>query len=377
MLENVDSIEELFELWQKAHREESERDYFGTNIPKGAFLPDGIIDYDKYKKSNIKVLLIAKEANWYLKDKEYDEKMGFDMFWHREVAFGNGNVHETQFSKRLSMLANAVIKNDYKTVNKSHEALKSVAVMNLNKRGGYAYCVWDTLNTYVKKYRCFIKREIELLNPDIIVCCGYDVKWLLDEYNIVSNETKKVWVYHPSYFAISDADYLEQLRCAVNGEYWNFSKKKATIVASKAINKGIVFDTNKTYSDISTMDMLLGNKVSAYDDASNLVDSFNIGDFVFFSVRGAGVVAVGRIVSDTEKICYPEFLEKYRVVDFIVPSAEKMPHGEDDLKALSWKRITSILGHGFYYARTDKRPYLLGEECEVLIKELHTLYEND
>lgn len=252
--------------------------------------------------------------------------------------------------------------------------LQSVAVVNLNKRGGYAYCVWDTLNNYVKTYQDFIRRQIGMIQPDLIVCCGYDVKWLLNEYTLAPDCDKVVWVYHPSYFAISDSDYLNQLKCAMTGEKWVPAHASKVTVEVNHEPKGIIFDTNKTYSAVSTMDMLLGNKVSAYEDKAYLIDSFNVGDYVFFSVRGTGVVAAGKIISETEEKQYPDGLyEKYKVVDFVVPEPDQIPHGEENLTGLSWSRIVSVLGHDFYKARTDKRPYLTAAECDILVEELRQL----
>lgn len=297
------------------------------------------------------------------------------MFWHRKVAFGE--VDKTNFSYRLSLLANAIISADtenYSIINKNHDVLQSVAVINLNKRGGYAYCVWDTLNTYVKKYQDYIRVQISMINPDLIVCCGYDVKWLLDEYKLAPSGSNVIWVYHPSYFAISDSEYLNQLKCAMSDERWNPTYESKSTVKTKQRIKGIIFDTNKTYSETSTMDMLLSNKVSSYDDMAYLIDSFNLGDYVFFSVKGIGIVAAGKIISEIQEKSYQDGLfEKFRVVDFITPGTNQIPHGEDKLKGLSWKNIVSALGHDFFKARTDKRPYLTEEECEIIVKELQKL----
>ncbi len=375
-LSNVKTEDELFALWKKAHCNETDTSYLNSNIPKDIFLPDGIISQEKFKENHLKVLFIAKEANWFQSDSEISSNESAEsMFWHRKVAFGD--VDKTNFSYRLSMLANAIMSadtNNYSVVDKNHDVLQSVAVINLNKRGGYAYCVWDTLNTYVKNYQNYIRVQINMINPDLIVCCGYDVKWLLDEYKLAPSDSNVIWVYHPSYFAISDAKYLNQLKCAMNGERWVPTYETQTVNKTEKSIKGIIFDTNKTYSTTSTMDMLLSNKVSAYGDASRLIDSFNVGDYVFFSVKGIGIVAAGKIISETEEKTYPDrSCEKYRVIDFIVPESDQIPHGEDKLRGLSWKDVVSVLGHNFYKSRTDKRPYLKEEECETLVEELQKL----
>lgn len=370
MVSDIRTMDELFSAWEREHCAESDTSYLSKNIPAHIFLPDGIINPEEFEHATPKILFIAKEANWYQTDNDPSKEIS-TMFWHKEVAYGR--VPKTTFSYRLSMLANAIMyseTNGYSTINKSHEVLQSVAFMNLNKRGGYSYCIWETLKSYVCHYQDFVRKQIELIKPGLIVCCGYDVKWLLDEYSLAPLCENVIWVYHPSYFAISDIDYLQQLKFAMSGKEWRAEKKTETSVAANTAIKGIVFDTNKTFSSISTMDMLLSNKVSAYDDAAHLIDSFNQGDYVFFSLEGVGIVAAGRIISDTEERTYSTLYEKYKVVDFISPTASQMPHGEFQLKSISWKRVSQILGHGFFHARTDKRPYLTEKECEILVDEL-------
>ena len=44
--------------------------------------------------------------------------------------------------------------------------------MNINKRGGASSADLIKLNDYAEKYKQYIKREIEIINPDYIVCCG-------------------------------------------------------------------------------------------------------------------------------------------------------------------------------------------------------------
>jgi len=375
-----DSFTALFDLWQKAHCSEADIDYLGHNIPRDSFLPDGIICPEQFRQAKQKVLFIAKEANWFQADVNTSPTEATDtMFWHREVAFGN--TDKTLFSSRLAMLANAIMTEDenrYSVIDKSHDVLKSVAVINLNKRGGYSYCVWDTLNRYVKTYQEYIREQIRMIHPDLIVCCGYDVKWLLDEYALASEDCRVIWVYHPSYFAISDVDYLTQLKRAMAGEIWSSTKEHNSKYTYKPQSKGIIFDTNKTYSKVSTMDMILGHKISAYNDKAHLIDSFHVDDYAFFSVKGTGIVAAGRIISDTEDTSYSDGLfEKYKVVEMIVPQTAQIPHGEESLHGLSWKEVENLLDKRFFKARTDKRPYLNTTECELLITELQKLYRKD
>lgn len=46
--------------------------------------------------------------------------------------------------------------------------------------------------------------------------------------------------------------------------------------------KGIMFDTNISYSDTDESEMILGNKIAAYGDAKRYIDSFRKDDYALF-----------------------------------------------------------------------------------------------
>lgn len=370
---NCSSIELLHDIWKKCQLSEN-AEYLPSNIPSYSFLPDGIISQEKYGRAKRKILYIGKEAYWFSANASLEENKRYASedqlyFWHRRVALGK--VPETIFSKRLSMLTNAINSGDYFTINKNHQCLQAIAFINLNKRGGYNYCVWDVLAGYVEQYAAFIAKEIMLIAPDLIVCCGHDVKWLLDKYVVqhLSKQIDMVALHHPSYFVLSDEKYLKELRDELQNRTWFCDD----VDEDNDEVKGIIFDTNKTYSTGALYDMLTARKISAYEAASRFVDSFNVGDYAFYYVKGRGIVAAGRVVSETATL--GEFegdAEKFKMVDILVP--EQIPFAEEQLCAISASRLKALLGHGFYYAATTKRPYLEKTECAKVIRELKIMY---
>ena len=139
--------------------------------------------------------------------------------------------------------------------------------------------------------------------------------------------------------------------------------------------KGIIFDTNLTYSDTNEGGMLERHHVEAYGDVKWSVDSFRKGDYVLFYSRGYGIIAAGKITSlrAEELRNIPDINGRYHEVDMIVPVNASYPEGYS--VSIRPFEITELLGHGFYFARTDKRPYLNQEEAEKLIEELKKRYE--
>ena len=102
--EKTNLIEKLFLKWRQQQNEESDEEYkkYGAGeIPKNAFLPDGIVDEAQFaqkKQAGKAVMFVAKEANWYNDDtdKERCETAAGDAsFWVRDVAFHD--VPETMF----------------------------------------------------------------------------------------------------------------------------------------------------------------------------------------------------------------------------------------------------------------------------------------
>ena len=202
-------LEKLFDEWRKRHISEN---YSNNEISKYNFIPDGIIDEASYMQSSKKILFIAKEAAC-LKEENTIEKnfetAQNDGFWCRRVVLGE-EKRGTGFSTGLALLANAILNENFETPEKDISALRYVAFMNINKRGGFTSCQPGRLAAYAKKYKDLIDREIRIISPDIIVCCGSDVRTCLS--NIDSCKSVPVLeVYHPSYWLVKDTDKLKKL----------------------------------------------------------------------------------------------------------------------------------------------------------------------
>ena len=201
-------LEKLFDEWRKRHISE---DYSNDKISKNNFIPDGIIDEASYMQSPKKILFIAKEAAC-LDQTEKTAEENFetaqkDGFWCRRVVLGEEGG--TRFSSGLALLANAILNENFETPEKDISALRYVAFMNINKRGGFTECETD-LDAYVEKYKDLIDREIKIISPDIIVCCGSGVRDCLS--NVDSCKSVPVLeVYHPSYWLVKDTDKLKKL----------------------------------------------------------------------------------------------------------------------------------------------------------------------
>ena len=202
-------LDELFEEWRERHESEN---CSSENISKNNFIPDGIIDEASYMQSPKKILFIAKEAACFKKENTIEENFVIaqkDGFWCRRVAFGDAKAKKGRFPPGLALLANAILNENFETPQKNLSVLRYVAFMNINKRGGFTSCQTN-LDAYVEKYKDLIDREIRIISPDIIVCCGSGVRDCLS--NVDSCKSVPVLeVYHPSYWLVKDTDKLKKL----------------------------------------------------------------------------------------------------------------------------------------------------------------------
>ena len=202
-------LEKLFDEWRKRHISE---DYSNDKISKNNFIPDGIIDEASYMQSPKKILFIAKEAACLDKKKktaeENFETAQKDGFWCRRVVLGGEGG--TRFSSGLALLANAILNENFETPEKDISALRYVAFMNINKRGGFTECKTKLLRDYAQNYKDLIDREIRIISPDIIVCCGSDVRDCLSEVDACKS-LPVLEVYHPSARYKTDTDRLKKL----------------------------------------------------------------------------------------------------------------------------------------------------------------------
>jgi len=135
--------------------------------------------------------------------------------------------------------------------------------------------------------------------------------------------------------------------------------------------KGIMFDTNLSYSETNEMEMLTQNRVCAYGDAERYIRSFKKGDYALFYSKGRGVIAIGKVVSDI-----PFRLETerglYHRVKMIIPT--NGDYEKIHSKYISAREIKELLDRGFYFASTIKTPFLNKNQVDKLVDTLKRKY---
>ena len=197
------NLETLFQEWKKAYKEN------GINEP---FVKDGIVDKDKYQG----IVWILKDTNDYRKPineliksvvETNNKKSGLwkGITWH--------NV-----GRSTAKLLNPYITFD-EAEKQRKKSLLNIAVLNLKKISGGAKVSDKTMLNFVNGYEKFIIKELELLEPKIVVLGGTFgfikniLKLKKKEKNIYESELFPnitfIKAYHPG-ARIKKRKYFEQ-----------------------------------------------------------------------------------------------------------------------------------------------------------------------
>lgn len=174
-ISNCKTLEQLFCIWQKEQSSESDDSWNLTrgsakNITKAHFRRDGIIDNEVFSKETCKILFISSEAN----DDEYSAKTNAtpntvdDYIMYHKTRYDDwgGKMRErlAEIYKVLNHIERSSLANP--------DAVLHFAVMDINKRGGRSTVDDDHVANYCHVYASFIRKEIEIINPDVVAIVG-------------------------------------------------------------------------------------------------------------------------------------------------------------------------------------------------------------
>lgn len=209
-IEKCKSIQDLFDLWKEAHKNDVNFAENSNATHISAFVADGCPFPDEYDG---KALFVSKEANHDNADENSSQVFAYRNFANGEEDWAN-NYMRTKYALMHNVIANESLP--------AREAVRKIAFMNINKRGGTSKTTDKKLLKYGKDYAHFIKRQIEIISPQYIICCGKlvdrivvdafpDGEWI-NTGNAAPYTKTEIWYYrvngmiivsmpHPSYIA--------------------------------------------------------------------------------------------------------------------------------------------------------------------------------
>jgi hypothetical protein len=137
------------------------------------FVRDGIIDMQRWVEKNVKILFLLKEAysdpskpfDWDLRVLLRDEWKGPKgvLFWN--AAYWAYLIHKMRNESTTPPLPNS--SDHYVSLT---NALLSTAVVNVKKSSGQPYSDIDEIKHYAQLDSEFLKLQIDIIDPTIIVC---------------------------------------------------------------------------------------------------------------------------------------------------------------------------------------------------------------
>lgn len=241
---DTERLNALFEEWllpdEKYYYEINKKN---DNVPKynpKAFVKDGIINEESYKRQDKKILFVLKEA--YLSEinnEDHDMRKWLKLdddknvnnilnkshaTWRRIIEWTYGIRHSdentaAEFPDELFTGRKDDIKRS------AAEIFGTIAVMNIKKSYGRRRSNSTELKKNAYKFRTQLKKEIEIISPDIIVCCG--TKAMLDEVysgdmlNALNGRIIVIDTCHPAKWAKKKDKYnavVNAYRQALKGE---------------------------------------------------------------------------------------------------------------------------------------------------------------
>lgn len=177
-IESCNTIEELFSIWKSKPIVNTTYKEDNTKIPlvidhSGVFISDGYVDKDTWesKKDGKRILFVLKEAygeddDWSLT--EWLRRTGpSSNIWYRVVEWTYGIINTTATKVARYSPDNISLEHSEDVPN---EWLRQIAVVNLKKSGGRSSSNYSEISAYADADREELKREIEILDPDIVVC---------------------------------------------------------------------------------------------------------------------------------------------------------------------------------------------------------------
>ena len=203
----MNTQEKLFELFKDWQKECEKTDKYGAY-----FAPDGIIhDAREYEKMPKRVLFLVKEPNDHpgsIFDWGWDKKELYQSCFLKNLAYWLYGLLHAEKGKTIPF-------DELKLDEAVEFATKTpFAFVEAKKHYGGSVCDEEMLREYIVRYEDFLKKEIEILHPDIIIACGKPQNEFvyrlfqenrdadIDKKNVLQYDkaTKRmsIYTYHPS-----------------------------------------------------------------------------------------------------------------------------------------------------------------------------------
>ena len=164
-------------------------DRFKSELRYRRIFRDGAVDVDGYCAAPMRAVFVLKEVNEPHADREWDLRE-----YVRDGA--RGQTWDNVARWTLTILHGATW-TDSQTIDDQtrRQTLRSIAVVNLNKEGAGAATHRPSLQLAARKARHLLARQIEILDPHVVGCCGSNTGDLAGEilYGLAPKDWERVY----------------------------------------------------------------------------------------------------------------------------------------------------------------------------------------
>lgn len=208
----------VYKLHTEEFLEEYKNCYPMDNNPPNRINEFGVIDENRFNYKN-RILFVLKETNGW-RNEDYTNGILF-RYWVREISEGNfaGKDHAKKYPKlwynigRWASLLHNQNLDIFKLAKETKQVLHSigtVAITNINKVRGSSSsksCYTKIASSNIAEK--VLKKEVNIINPDTIVCCG---TWQTVCKHLSDFQGKMICMPHPS----APRSTVEMLQCLSN-----------------------------------------------------------------------------------------------------------------------------------------------------------------
>ncbi len=180
------ALEKLFDEWAKKHAEKLSTDapYFmpEQEKPYGGFVRDGIINIESWKKQKVRICFILNEAGGREDMEHYPDDFDLAAEWNERGSFSKFMFKIAVWTKAIQDAFLPPVTYKKSDVSKIRDDLiRSIAVVNIKKSDGQRRSDFERLFNFAVEDAEELKRELEIVNPNIIVCCE-NLKFLREPF---------------------------------------------------------------------------------------------------------------------------------------------------------------------------------------------------
>ena len=175
MASQTAALEKLFDEWARKHAEKvsTAEPYLmpEQETPYGGFIRDGIINLENWKKQKVRICFILNEAGGYNDLEKFPNGADLAADWNERGSFSTFMFKLAVWTKAIQDSFVAPITYNKQEVMKIRdELIRSIAIVNIKKTDGQKRSNFEILQRFASEDAEELKRELELVNPNIIIC---------------------------------------------------------------------------------------------------------------------------------------------------------------------------------------------------------------